>query len=285
MTPYFDDGQITIYCGDNVAVLQELGRDVADLTVTSPPYDNLRDYQGYSWDFEALSKQLFATTVKGGVVVWVVADATINGSETGSSFRQALGFMDVGFKLHDTMIYKPAGVGAKGSHKSYWQAFEYMFVMVNGGIKTYNLIRDKKNKTAGDRRGRSGTKARGLKSRVVPRGFVTQETGKRENVWIYKTGNINGSDFTAHPAPFPEALARDHIISWSNENDLILDPFNGSGTTTKMAQLQNRKAIGIELSEEYCRIAVERLSHKVAYSLPPTPTAKNTSKSIQLSLI
>ena len=76
-----------------------------DLTVTSPPYDNLRAYSGYSFDFEAVAKELYRVTKQGGVVIWVVGDATIKGSETGTSFRQALFFKEIGFNLHDTMIY------------------------------------------------------------------------------------------------------------------------------------------------------------------------------------
>ena len=280
MTPYFDNGQIVIYCGDNVKVLKHLGRDISDLTVTSPPYDNLRLYDGYSWNFEELSGRLFYATVKGGVVVWVVADATINGSETGSSFRQALGFMKRGFKLADTMVYAVKGTGAKGSNKTYWQGFEYMFVLSKGILKTSNRIADIKNIHAGSTR--AGRACVNGKPKNEP-DHVDKNIGTRTNVWFYNVGYMDSSDKTAHPAPFPEALARDHIISWSNEGDTILDPFLGSGTTTKMAQLLNRKAIGIELSEDYCKIAVERLSHKVAYSIPDEIGVKR--KPIQLSLV
>lgn len=99
-----------ITLGDCVELMKEIPDDFIDLTVTSPPYDNLRDYNNeMTWNFEKfkeVAKELFRITKPGGVVVWVVGDATIKGSETGTSFRQALFFKDCGFNLHDTMIYK-----------------------------------------------------------------------------------------------------------------------------------------------------------------------------------
>jgi site-specific DNA-methyltransferase (adenine-specific) len=230
-----------------------------DLTVTSPPYDNLRDYNGYTFVFEAIARQLWRVTKPGGVVVWVVGDATVNGSETLTSFKQALYFRSLGFNVHDTMIYKAAGVGAKGSHKSYWQAFEFMFVFSKGEPKTINLIRDKLNTNAGLAHGPSGVKHNDLKSRIA-NGYKTQQYGIRENVWIFYTGNTNGDDLTIHPAPFPEALARDHIISWSNPGDLVLDPMCGSGTTLKMAKETGRDYIGIDISQEYCELSRRRVA-------------------------
>lgn len=234
-----------------------------DLTVTSPPYDNLRKYQGYVFDFEFVAKELYRVTKPGGIVVWIVADETIDGSETGTSFRHALYFKDeCGFNLHDTMIYRVKGTGAKGSNKAYWQGFEFMFVLSKGEPKTVNLIADHKNVKAGCLSGHEnkssamGTrKERGL--RVVP------EYSVRDNVWEYRVGS-DAADKTKHPAPFPNLLANDHIRSWSNPGDLILDPFCGSGTTAKMARLNGCGFIGIDISEEYCREAArDRLSQEV----------------------
>jgi DNA modification methylase len=249
-----------IFCGDNVEVMAGLPDESIPLTVTSPPYDNLRSYNGYSWDFEALAAQLWRVTKPGGVVVWVVGDATVSGSETGTSFRQALYFMDLGFNLHDTMIYKVAGVGAKGSHASYWQAFEYMFVLSKETPKSINLIRDKRNRYAGKNQGTSGEKTNSIGMRLHGNGYQTQKVGIRENVWVYPAGNSNGGDLTDHPAPFPEQLAHDHIISWSNPGDLVLDPFMGSGTTAKMCVLTDRHFIGIDISEDYCNLARRRVA-------------------------
>lgn len=245
-----------IICGDNVAVLRGLPDTCVDLTVTSPPYDNLRTYNGYTWNFEALARELYRVTKPGGVVVWVVGDATIDGSETGTSFRQALYFMGIGFNLHDTMIYKKVA-GATGSNYAYWQAFEYMFVFSNGFPKSINLLHDRKNielpgiikKAAGHRHTNGEKKYRRIQKRKV--------YGKRFNVWELHTADI--TEFTNHPAQFPEALARDHILSWSNPGDLVLDPFIGSGTTAKMAKETGRHWLGIDISDEYCKLAEKRV--------------------------
>ena len=245
--------------GDCVDVMATFPDDYIDLTVTSPPYDNLRDYNGYDFDFEGIAKQLYRVTKDGGVVVWVVGDATVKGSETGTSFRQALYFKDIGFNLHDTMIYRKTGTGACGSRSAYWQAFEYMFVFTKGKITTVNLLADRKNTSVGvtsnfgrfDKQG----KQKDSKKRVNP------EYSIRQNVWDIHpfASNLNDSRFK-HPARFPEQLANDHIISWSNEGDLILDPMCGSGTTCKMAIVNNRNYIGIDISEEYCEIARKRIA-------------------------
>lgn len=246
--------------GDCAEVMQSFEDDCIDLTVTSPPYDNLRTYNGYVFDFEAIARQLYRVMKPGGVVVWVVGDATINGSETGTSFRQALYFKDVcGFNLHDTMIYQVPGTGAKGSNLAYWQSFEYMFVLSKGTPEKVNRLKDKKNIKHGSI-STSGLKQSAVGTRLHPAGgTVVQEYGYRDNIWRILAGN-NGDDSTAHPAPFPEALARDHILSWSNPGDMVLDPMMGSGTTGKMAVKYQRDFTGIEISEEYYRIAERRIA-------------------------
>lgn len=246
-----------IYCMDNVEGMKKLNDETVDLTVTSPPYDNLRKYNRYCFDFENVAKQLYRITKNGGVVVWVVNDATIKGSETLTSFRQALYFKELGFNVHDTMIYEVAGTGAKGSRYAYWQGFEFMFVFSKGKPSSINLIADRRNKLAGMKKW-SSPKCNDLRTRTN-RAVVTKEFGIRTNIWRYAAGFFSGDDKTKHPAPFPEALARDHIISWSKEGDLVLDPFMGSGTTAKEALLLKRDYIGFDISEEYCRMAEERL--------------------------
>jgi len=254
-----------IYNVDCLDGMKQLDDNSIDLTVTSPPYNNLRTYQGFSWNYKETAKQLYRVTKKGGVVVWVVGDATVNGSETGTSFKQALYFKDIGFRLHDTMIYQKGGSPYPSSPKTgvrYTNVFEYMFVLSKGKPKTINLIADKENKYAGttnwgDRmmRQRDGT----LKKEKKP---IIAEYGVRYNIWYYKIGKgFHTKDEIAyqHPAIFPEKLAEDHILSWSNKGDLVLDPFLGSGTTLKMAELNSRNWIGFEISEEYCKIAEERL--------------------------
>lgn len=244
----------------NLDTMKRMPDNFIDLTVTSPPYDNLRDYNGYSFDFESVAKELYRVTKQGGVVVWVVGDATIKGSETGTSFRQALYFKEIGFDLFDTMIYAKPPRGAVGNNKTYWQTFEYMFVLSKGKPKTINLIIDRKNKES--REGDNGTKRieNGELLKVKRGGY--SEYGRRTNIWEYGIGKGQSTkDNIAfkHPAIFPEQLANDHIISWSNEGDIVYDPFAGSGTSGKMAILNKRKCIMSEISSEYCEIIKKRL--------------------------
>ena len=258
-----------LYIGDNVKVLKEyVGDEVIDLTVTSPPYDDLRTYNGFEWDIDGVIEQLWRVTKQGGVVVWVVGDKTHNGSETGTSFRTALNFLDAGWRLHDTMIYEKntSSFPARRDGKRYTQIFEYMFVFSKGKIKTGNLICDKPNRWAGSKNWGKNT-ARGKDGELKDLGDIktVPQFSPRNNIWHYVVGGgFASQDKIAHnhPAIFPEKLAEDHIISWSNEGDTILDIFGGSGTTAKMAALNNRRFIHIDISEEYVKkVASVRLEH------------------------
>lgn len=237
----------SIINGDSAKVLTTFADNSIDLTVTSPPYDNLRTYNGYSFDFETIARELFRVTKEGGVVVWVVGDATVNGSETGTSFRQALYFKDVcGFNLHDTMIYQKFGSGLPHKAHRYGASFEYMFVFSKGKPKRGVIRRFPVT-------GKIGKTTRRQKDGSIKKGIYNIGGGVLPNVWQYA-----GETKVNHPAPFPEQLARDHILSWSNENDLILDPFLGSGTTGKVALELNRYFIGIEISKDYIELAKQR---------------------------
>ena len=244
--------------GDCLELMKNIPDGSVDLTVTSPPYDNLRTYNGNieQWNFEKfkeISKELYRITAYGGVIVWIVADATVKGSETGTSFRQALWFMECGFNLHDTMIWEKTGNGCLGSQNAYGQVFEYMFVFTKGKLHTHNLIKDRENKI---KSGKVKVNAGLVDGKGSLRTIERKPFGKRTNIW-----RINQQQKSEHPAPFPEQLANDHIISWSNEGDTVLDCFMGSGTTGKMAVLNNRHFIGIELEEEYFKIAEERINN------------------------
>lgn len=254
---------IKLMQGDCSKVMADITDCSIDLTVTSPPYDNLRAYNGNNeqWGehvWKAVLQELYRVTAKGGVVVWVVGDATIKGSETGTSFRQALWAMECGFNLHDTMIYQKAQA-CFGSNKCYLQAFEYMFVFSKGAPKSLNFIRDRKNVRGGVKEStvRNGLKPCGEKSDRVYK--TAGEFGKRKNIWEYGVGG--GS--TGHPAVFPETLARDHIISWSGEGDTVLDPFMGSGTTGVACVNAGRKFTGIELDQGYFDIAKKRINESL----------------------
>lgn len=246
---------------DNLVGLRGLPGDCIDLTVTSPPYDNLRTYKGFSWDVGGLIAEIYRVTKPGGVVVWVVNDATVNGSETGSSFRQALAFMAAGFNLHDTMIWEKPTFTATGSLAvRYAPVFEYMFVFSKGRPKTFNPIKDKPNIYGGKKHGGTVRQADGsMKPKSGAGGKIVADFGQRHNVWRIDTCKAK-KDRNGHPAPFPEILAHDHIISWSNPGDVVLDPFMGSGTTAAACIKTGRKYVGFEISAEYCAIAEERIA-------------------------
>lgn len=254
-----------IICGDNIEVLKSFPDDFFDMSIQSPPYDNLRKYLGFSWNFEELAIQLTRVTKPGGVIIWVVGDATINGSETGSSFRQALYFKDsCKLNIHDTMIY--ASKKPPLTHNRYEQEFEYLFCFSKGKPKTFNPIKVP-TLWGGSRADRPKTEKgsasdnRAIRSRDEAPRFVKADKIKG-NIFEYKTGGGHSAKESIafqHPAIFPELLVHDQLISWSNEGDTILDCFNGSGTTTKVAKQLKRNFIGIEVSPEYCQIAEERL--------------------------
>lgn len=252
-----------LHLGKCEDIMKMLPAESVDLVVTSPPYDKLRDYEGYSFNFEEVAKELFRVTKDGGILVWVVGDSVIDGSESLTSFKQALYFKEIGFNVHDTMIYKKNAI-AMPDKTRYYQCFEYMFVFVKGKLKTFNPLADRPNKRAGEiKTHRNFKNADGLKNRKDEPMKPVKEIGRRWNVWEYNTGwmksTVNDYAFE-HPAIFPEELARDHILSWSNENDVVLDPMMGSGTTGKVARMLKRNFIGVEISEKYFEIAKRRCS-------------------------
>lgn len=258
-----------IYNQDCLEGLKLLDDNSIDLTVTSPPYDNLRTYQtdDFVWNFDVfkpIAHELYRVTKKGGIVVWIVGDACINGSETGSSFRQALYFQELGFKIHDTMIYEKnsSSFPAKITSKRYSQIFEYMFVFVKGKIRDdIKLIADKRNKWAGWTNWGTHTQYDKNGNLVkTSNGRPTPEFSLRNNIWRY---TVSFNDKTSHPAVFPERLAEDHILSWSLEGDVVLDPFMGSGTTAKMAMLNGRRYIGFEKNPDYFVESLKRVGKYV----------------------
>lgn len=265
MKPYYEQDGITIYHGDNCDVLGTFTRESIDLVVTSPPYDDLRTYGGHSWDFYGVAWQLKRVLKPGGVIVWVVADATVDGSETGTSMEQALHFKRLGLNLHDTMLYRKTNPIPQ-NHNRYEQEWEFAFVLSHGRPKAWNPIKEKalnggKVENWGSRRAVEQGAARRARDGADLR--ITNEMKSRGNIWAYPVGQAAGPD---HPAPFPEALARDHILSWSNPGDVVLDPFAGSGTTLKMAKETGRRAVGIEVNAEYCDIIKARVAQGVLWS-------------------
>lgn len=242
--------------------MKEIQDGSVDLTVTSPPYDNLRTYNGNNeqWGenvWRDVIKELYRVTVDGGVVVWIVQDKCVDGCETGTSFKQALWAMECGFRLYDTMIWNKLSPQAPTEGR-YYDVFEYMFIFSKGKPKTLNLLKDRKNKSAGSVSNKESRSCR--EDRKILRGKRTvADFSRRFNVWDMS----RGENKTAHPAVFPEKLAHDHIISWSNEGDTTLDCFMGSGTTGKMAKQLGRNFIGIELDTDYFKIAEKRINENL----------------------
>lgn len=245
---------------DCLHVMRSFEDACIDLVVTSPPYDNLRNYSGYSFDFEKIAKELFRVIRHGGVVVWVVADATIEGSETGTSFRQALYFKEIGFNLHDTMIFRKKNPIPQIYRRRCNNEFEYMFVFSKGAVKTHapimvNCLH------AGLKL--NGTTYKNYSKNTQRRSKLAKPVRDQKikgNIWEYVVGkSMEDQEAKEHPAPFPCQLAEDHILSWSNKGDLVLDPMCGSGTTCRVAKKLGRNYIGIDVSEKYCQIARQRL--------------------------
>ena len=234
-----------IYNENCLDTMSRMSEGSIDLLITSPPYDNLRKYKGYSFDFESIAKEIFRIIKLVGVVVWIVGDATLNGSESGTGFKQALYFKELGFNLHDTMIYEKINY-IPLTHKRYEQAFEYMFVFSKGKIKTFNPMMVQ-SKGAGN----TVSRVKKVNEQGMRDTTSTIKSKKiKKNIWAYSIGSNN--DKTTHPAPFPLQLAVDHINSWSNVGDVVYDPMAGSGTVAKAAILTGRECVLSEMCEEYC---------------------------------
>jgi site-specific DNA-methyltransferase (adenine-specific) len=246
-----------VVCGDNCEVMRHWPSQSIDLVVTSPPYDELRTYGGHSWDFFGVAWNINRLLKPGGVLVWVVADATKDGSETGTSMDQALHFKRIGMNLHDTMIWNKGTFAQAGDLSvRYGQAWEYCFVLSNGKPRTFNRLDDRKNVHAGKPKHGTIRNPNGTVKRMSNEGVARGDFGARLNVW--EMSAVMSNTERTHPAQFPSTLARDHITTWSNPGDIILDPFAGSGTTLKAAQDLGRLWVGIEINPDYISICEAR---------------------------
>jgi site-specific DNA-methyltransferase (adenine-specific) len=245
--------------GNCIEIMQQFDDDSIDLTVTSPPYDDLRNYKGYVFPFEEIAQALYRVTKPGGVVVWVVADATIEATETGTSFKQALYFKEIGFNLHDTMIFRKKNPIPQIYRKRYNNEFEYMFVFSKGVVKTHNPIMVDCLHAGLEL---NGTTYKNYSNEQTREKLAKPVKNKKikGNIWEYVVGKKQeDQEAKGHPAPFPCELVRDHIISWTNPGDIVLDPMSGSGTTPRVAYELERNYIGIDLSHEYCELARQRV--------------------------
>jgi len=261
------NGHASLLHGDCKNLLKNIKSNSIDLVVTSPPYDNLRTYNNQKpftfEDFKEIASELNRVLKYGGTIVWVVGDAVLKGSESGTSFRQALYFKDIGFNIHDTMIYQKCGFQFPMTNR-YQQVFEYMFVFTKGRPKTFNPIKDRENKCAGEKL--KGSERQRDGSLTLKRIKSVSKFGTRTNIWQINNGYMKTTtDKYAfeHPAMFPEQLAEDHILSWSNQQDTVLDPFMGAGTTGKASMKLNRNFIGIELDKSYFKISQKRINQSL----------------------
>jgi site-specific DNA-methyltransferase (adenine-specific) len=249
-----------IITGNCLDIMKDIDNDSVHLTLTSPPYDDLRNYKGYVFPFEQIAEELFRITKTGGIVVWVVNDATIMGSETGTSFKQALYFKEIGFNIHDTMIFKKRNPIPQIYRKRYSNEFEYMFVFSKGQVVTHNPILVDCAHAGLELNGttyKNYSKNEQVREKLAK---PVKDKKIKGNIWEYVVGKKQeDQEAKGHPAPFPCDLARDHIYSWTNEGDIVLDPMCGSGTTCKVAAEMNRKFIGLEISQEYAEIARKRV--------------------------
>lgn len=252
-----------IIAGDAAELMGQIPDGSIPLTVTSPPYGTLRTYNGFAFDFRAIATELYRVTRDGGVVVWVVGDETVDGGESGESFRQVLYFMSLGFSLHDTMIYMKAGPSYPSRDK-YYQVFEYMFVLSRGKPNVFHPIKDRKNRWWGQKWSKTRTRRnrQGELKRTDWYKDEGEQFGVRFNIWQYVVGyQVDDDPYChQHPAIFPEELASDHILSWSNPGDIVLDPMCGSGTTLKMAKETGRHYIGFDISPEYVELSNQRVA-------------------------
>ncbi len=250
--------------GNCVDIMKAMPDNSIDMCITSPPYDNLRTYKGFVFPFDDIVKQLFRIIKNGGIIVWIVCDATINGSETCTSFKQAMNFVNTGFNLHDTMIFRKTNPVPQIYRKRYNNEFEYMFVFSKGAVATHHALKmpclhaglelkgtTYKNYSKGEQK--RGKLANPVKSEKI-----------KGNIWEYVVGKkAVDQEAKNHPAPFPYDLAKDHILSWSNENDIVLDPMCGSGTSCVAAFDNNRRFIGIDICTEYCDLSKERIEKHI----------------------
>lgn len=243
---------VKVICGDSVAVLKSLPDESIDSIVTSPPYDNLRTYGGHSWDFKGTAKEIGRVLKPGAVCCWVVGDAMIKGSESLTSFKQAIFFKEqVGLLIHDTMIYEKGNFSSPSSNR-YHQTFEYIFILSKGNLACFNPIKDKVNIWAGTGTfGKNTIREVSGEMTLRKRNIIT-DYGMRGNVWRGKTrGQEEMCIASIHPAMMPKWLARDLILSWSNKGDTVLDFFAGSGTVGHEAKKLDRSVILSDINPEY----------------------------------
>jgi len=254
-----------IFCGEAAEVMRSFPDESIDMVFTSPPYGTVRSYNGYKFNFQEIAIELTRILKPGGVIAWNEADTIVNGSKTLTPSKHALYFSEeCGLKVHDEMIYEKNSCSfpAKRNGLRYSNVYEEVFILSKGKPKSVNLICDKRNRCYGEKGFGMASQRRKNGDLVKYERKPTPKFSPRDNIWRVFTGkgySSKDSNASKHPAISPDLLVLDHIRTWSNEGDIILDPMAGSGTTCVMAKALKRQYVGIEISDEYCQLINERL--------------------------
>ena len=271
-----------IICEDNITYLKTLPDECIDFVITSPPYDALRDYNGYKLDLHGLGVELLRVLKDGGICVMVIQDSTRDFAKSLTSFRTIVDWCDnIGFRLFECNIYNRQGTEGAWWKKRFRVDHEYMPIFLKGKRPQYF---DKENIKIPSKHGgkiMTGANIRTKNGQTGSRKVKINPTKCPGTVMTF--GNTCGGESklkSKHPAVFPNMLAYDMIECFCPEDGTVLDPFNGSGTTTLAAKCLGRNYIGIDVSEEYNKIARERLETEIIYR----KTVKEVSQEIDTPL-
>lgn len=250
-----------IYCIDCVEGMKKIPDNSVDIVVTSPPYDGIRDYNGFNFDLHETGRGLIRILKEGGIVAMVIQDQTKNFGKTLTSFKTIIDWCDnIGFKLFECVIYRKHGSEGAWWTNRFRVDHEYMPIFLKGekpqyfnkeNLKVPSIHGGKVMTGSGSRRTDGKTNAR------VTRPINTMKC--RGTIWNYLMAGDKDPIKRQHPAPFPDQIPLDFIECFCPPGGVVLDPFMGSGSTAVAAKKLNRKYIGFDTSEEYIKIAHARL--------------------------
>lgn len=251
-----------IICGDAFEIVRSWPASSVDMVVTSPPYDGIRDYKGFSLNLSAVGQELHRILKDGGVVAMVIQDQTKNFGKSLTSFRTILDWCDrVGFKLFETVIYRKYGAEGAWWNKRFRVDHEYIPVFLKGERPQYFNKEHLKipSKHGGKTMTGGGTRlTNGV--RIATRAITINPFKCRGTIWEYMTAGDGSRLKHQHPATFPNQLPYDFIQCFCPPDGIVLDPFVGSGTTTVAAKNLDRSYIGIDIAPAYCEIAKKRMA-------------------------
>ncbi len=254
-----------IICGDCVEVLKSIPDNSIDLVVTSPPYDGIRKYNGFSFNLHSTGKELFRVLKDGGIIAMVIQDQTKNFGKSLTSFKTIIDWCEnVGFKLFETIIYKKHGAEGAWWTKRFRVDHEYIPIFLKGERPAYFNKEPLKipSKHGGKTMTGCATRLTNGKTLKSKRVFINPMKC-RGTLWDYTTCGDGTRLKHQHPATFPDKIPVDFIRCFCPKNGIVLDPFIGSGTTALAAIQLNRNYIGIDISKEYCELAKKRIREEI----------------------